>query len=226
MDLRKIATLEAGRITIDPSLRLYVPFNEGIGDVAKDYSQYGNNGVLTDVEWGIRGGVFNGTSAYVNCGSDPSLSITDAITIEAWVKPDSVTGVNEIVNDRGSTGSGTNFEFRIRGGALNLYWYNTVWRGWSSANNVCVTDKWQHVASTNTTGDPILYVNGVEKAGYWQHGDDAPMLANSNPVIIGVQVPDTAFFCGSIGDVRIYSRVLSAFEIKTMYENEQGKYEV
>jgi len=225
MDLRKIATLEAGKITIDPSLRLYIPFNEGIGDAAKDYSQYGNNGVLIDVEWGIQGGVFNGTSAYVNCGSDPSLSITDAITIEAWVKPDSVTGVNEIVNDRGDFDGETNFEFRIRDGGLNLYWYNTIWRGWSSADDVCVTDKWQHIAVTRATGNPILYVNGVEKAGYWRHGSDAPMLANINPVIIGVQIPNIAHFDGSIGEVRIYSRALSALEIKTMYENERGKYE-
>ena len=29
---------------------------------------------------------FDGVNDYVNCGNDPSLDITDAITIEAWVK--------------------------------------------------------------------------------------------------------------------------------------------
>jgi len=31
--------------------------------------------------------VFDGTNDYVNCGNDTSLDITDAITIEVWVKP-------------------------------------------------------------------------------------------------------------------------------------------
>ena len=75
---------------IDPNTRLYVPFNEGVGSVAKDYSQYGNHAQLTDVEWspdGFNGaGKFNGSSSFGNCGNDASLNTTDAITIEAWVK--------------------------------------------------------------------------------------------------------------------------------------------
>ena len=75
---------------IDPNTRLYVPFNEGVGDVAKDYSQYGNHAQLTDVEWSNEGfngaGKFNGSSSYGDCGNDVSLNITAVISIDATVK--------------------------------------------------------------------------------------------------------------------------------------------
>lgn len=67
--------------TIDQNTKLYCPFNEGIGDVAKDYSQYGNNAVLTDIKWGLGGGdntgIFNGESSYGNCGNDVSLEFNE-----------------------------------------------------------------------------------------------------------------------------------------------------
>ena len=66
--------------TIDPNMRLYVPFNEGVGAIAKDYSQYGNHAQFTDVEWSIgkggNTGVFNGTSSYCDCGNDASLNFS------------------------------------------------------------------------------------------------------------------------------------------------------
>ena len=76
--------------TIDPNTRLYVPFNEGIGNIAKDYSQYCNHAQLTDVEWspdGFNGaGKFNGTSSFGDCGGAASLDIPGFITIKALVK--------------------------------------------------------------------------------------------------------------------------------------------
>src|SRR5262245_30843672 len=38
----------------------------------------------------------NGTDAFVEIPDSPSLSITGAITLEAWINPNSVTGVHEI----------------------------------------------------------------------------------------------------------------------------------
>lgn len=77
---------------IDPNTRLYVPFNEGVGDLAKDYSQYGNHAALTDVEWspdGFNGaGKFNGSSSFGDCGNDVSLNITDAISLRVGIKFD------------------------------------------------------------------------------------------------------------------------------------------
>ena len=95
---------------IDPNTRLYVPFNEGVGDVAKDYSQYGNHAQLTDVEWspdGFNGaGKFNGSSSVGDCGNDTSLNITDAITIEAWVKSVSITTYHTVASKPSTQGVG------------------------------------------------------------------------------------------------------------------------
>ena len=72
---------------------------EEIGDTALDGSGYGNHGVIygaghTD---GIIGSAlsFNGTSDYVDCGTDESLDLQPTLTIEAWVKPDSLSETHQ-----------------------------------------------------------------------------------------------------------------------------------
>ncbi|RKY96077.1 MAG: hypothetical protein DRQ03_07885, partial [Candidatus Hydrothermota bacterium] len=58
---------------------------------AVDISKYGNNGTIHGATWTTgkfdSALKFDGTDDYVNCGNDSSLNITDAITIEVWVKP-------------------------------------------------------------------------------------------------------------------------------------------
>jgi len=69
--------------------------DDGSGTTAHDQSGNGNDGTLiNDPVWAI--GIINGAlqldgiDDYVNCGNDPSLNITDAVTLAAWVKLNSV----------------------------------------------------------------------------------------------------------------------------------------
>ncbi len=55
---------------IDPNVITYYPFNEGVGEVCKDYSQYGNNGILKNgAKWTIGEGgngiEFDGNNDYI-----------------------------------------------------------------------------------------------------------------------------------------------------------------
>ena len=43
-------------------------------------------------------GYFNGDNAYLDCGNDPSLDITGAITIEAWVKKEEFARIESILS--------------------------------------------------------------------------------------------------------------------------------
>ena len=103
--------------TIDPSLRLYVPFNEGIGSVAKDYSQYGNHAQLTDVEWtiGIGGnaGKFNRNSSLGDCGNDASLNITNQISVESWIYITELGRTQAIVSTREGTTNMKNHQYTL-----------------------------------------------------------------------------------------------------------------
>ena len=65
-------------------------FDEGSGNTVKDISENGNDGEFVgDPQW-VKGKFgealeFNGTTDYVAVPDSPSLRITDAITIVAWV---------------------------------------------------------------------------------------------------------------------------------------------
>jgi hypothetical protein len=78
--------------TLTKDFVAYWKFDEGSGAIANDLIN-GNHGTVYGASW-TAGQVddalgFNGVDDYVLCGSDSSLDITDAITIEAWVKDDS-----------------------------------------------------------------------------------------------------------------------------------------
>ena len=220
MDLTKIAAQQADNITIDPSLRLYIPFNEGVGDVAKDYSQYGNNSVLTAVEWTLLGVDFNGTSSYANCGGDSSLNNTDILTIGTWIKRGiCAESYPFIVRNAETKGVGlyldnptqqhelvAQVDFLSFGRAYPVFW------------GIVPFGIWTYYVFTFDGTDIKAYTDGNlidtnnSYAGY--------TLEYSGATHIGSK------FNGIINDVRIYNRALSALEIKTAYENERGRYEV
>ena len=71
-------------------------FNEGSGTTVTDRSGNNNTGTLSGATWTTAGKfgralVFNGTNARVTIPDAPSLRLTTAMTLEAWVKPAVVT---------------------------------------------------------------------------------------------------------------------------------------
>ena len=215
-------------VMIDPSLRLYIPFNESVGDVAKDYSQYGNNGVFTDVKWGTNGGLFNGTSAFVNCGNDPSLNITDAITIEVWVKTTQDTDREAIIS-KYQDSSNFAFIFYRRTSASN-----NVLRVQIKLDNVVsnvagttpvTKNVWHHVVFTiDASNNAMIYLDGVDDTS------GGAVISNRNnlgDLRIGETVdPYWNSIKGTIDEVMIYNRALSADEIKRKFERGKAAHDL
>jgi Concanavalin A-like lectin/glucanases superfamily len=72
-------------------------------------------------------------------------------------------------------------------------------------------NKWTHVAATSNGSTQRLYANGVQVASRSQTGSAS---ASSNPFRIGGSVIRREYFAGSIDEVRIYNRALTATEIQ------------
>src|SRR3954470_20056114 len=71
-------------------------FNEGAGATVSDVSGNANNGTITGATWtpsGKFGGAltFNGTSNLVTIAQNASLNLGTAMTLEAWVKPSTLS---------------------------------------------------------------------------------------------------------------------------------------
>ena len=198
--------------TIDSTTRLYVPFNEGVGTVAKDYSQYGNHAQLTDVEWSNKGfngaGKFNGSSAFGNCDNDPSLSITDVIMIEVWMKPD----VLDVALPIGGKGAGWHFT-RYSSNTIVFSFKDGAGAWQITLSNSIINLNWHHVIITREGAINKIYIDGVLDKTQ-TIGTSGLVSLPANTVNIGKSIADnwcgTAYFSGTIDEVRIYNQALSA----------------
>src|SRR5438128_8290987 len=71
---------------------------------------------------------------------------------------------------------------------------------------------WTHVAAAYDGSSMKLFINGVQAASRTQTG---VMTASSGPLRLGGNALFGQYFSGTLDDVRVYNRALSASEIQT-----------
>ena len=217
----------------DPELVAYYDFEEGTGTVLNNnglgfdrrgYDQEKLNGTINNGTWTESGGrwigkgalEFNGSSTYVDCGNDSSLSITDAITIEAWVKGPISATTSRIA----SKDDGTNRDWAIQivsgTGFLTFYvWRNNVIKSCGSSSCVC-DNIWHHVVCLNDGTNLQIYVDGTlsgtNTAGGTIDNDGADVAIGAT------SGGGSNRFNGTIDEVAIYSSALSEAEIMAHYK--------
>ena len=196
--------------------------DEGTGTTAYDGSDEGNDGTLIhDPKWttGKSGSAlqFDGVDDYVDCGNDESLDITDAITIEAWVKYPIIPtdGLKHKALERrydafyfGFHGSPAKWVFRILINGTNTKLETTPQP----------VDTWHHYVLTYNGSYVQSYIDGQTSLGASRSGSLDAWYDRSENFRIGSQ--GGAYpFNGTIDDVRIYNRALSAEEVRYHYNH-------
>ena len=153
----------------------------------------------------------------------------DAITLEAWVNPRSLSAGSFLyIVGKGRTGNpgfvadNQNFALRLKTptGALSFLFRSTGkdgdWHRWTSKSGVSAGDGWHHVAVTYTFGkkDSVSgYIDGEQVKGTWDMGgatDRAPIV-DDDEVRIG------AAFDGLLDEVAIHRTALTPERIKARY---------
>lgn len=170
---------------------------------------------------------FDGIDDYVTVPDSPSLNITTAITIEAWVKPikklGCAGGYTPILGKNGeqwvadgvyaltANDCADNFIAYTRYGTVATNPGNEIY---SVTTGGATENVWQHVAMTKDSSQLKIYLNGVLKQSI-----SAPLsiLTRNSPAIIGNRDGGGRALNGLIDEVRIYNRALSAAEIKKHY---------
>ena len=149
--------------------------NEGTGTTTKDATQNGNNGTLVNGPTWVDGKFgkclsFDGVNDYVNCGNNGSLNPTDAITIVAWVKYNSVSGCQEIVRKELSYAFGIGWTAK----KFRFWIYNGSWVNSGDSITSAEVGKWYYVVGTydknGGTNNLKLYVNQNLEAQSTQTG--------------------------------------------------------
>ena len=221
-----LAALDVPGIAADAAfLRVTRPFDPLLGlnawyefeNTVSDSSAYHNDGTNQGVvfESGRAGGCgsFNG-STYVRVPQSPTLKLTNAITICAWIKPWATDGLRCIVDkDYEYVG----YNLYVDSGSLHMR------IGHSSLRAGTVTNGgWQHVAGVFTGKKIRLFANGVQQG----ETDSEKMVDRADKdVYIGVWGPpngwvNSRFFNGWMDDVRIYARPLTPSEIRCLAQDE------
>jgi len=162
---------------------------------------------------------FNGSSNQIVVGDKDSLDITSAITIEAWIYPDSLANKGRIV-----TKGGEKYVLRVNNEAsamLDGYVDENGTLKHAKKSGILVTTDYQHVAMTwasSGTAQPVkLYYNGSEVTGYTlQESAASPLLTSTDPLYIGSHGTGE-YFDGRMDEVRISKVARDACWIGTTY---------
>ena len=149
----------------------------------------------------------DGSTGIVNVPHASSLDVGDNFTLEAWVK-------------RGAVSTSTNQAVASQQAKAWLLMFNPsnqlVLRDATVADVVhsttTVTDSaWHQVAVTKNGSAVHLYIDGVDRTG---SVSNQTLQNNTLPLTIG-QSSNTSWFNGTVDDVSLYRRDLSASEIQS-----------
>jgi len=160
---------------------------------------------------------FNGSSAWLNFGNSTVFNNSE-LTLSAWIKPANISGTLQII------GKELQYKTALSGSGGLYILVGSVGTGWTT--NVIypapgiVANSWAFVAMTvsSSAATAKLYVNGSMIGST----SITPItIYNTNPLLGGAytQTPGNSQFNGTMDDLRIYNRALSASEISTLYTN-------
>ena len=199
-------------------------FTEGGGSTLRDVSGHGLDGALAGTPEWVRtrdgGGMdFDGTGSDVVTIPDNSLlDITDAITLECWLKPET------LANTGGFAHKELAYMLYIATGSnLPQFYVYTPSVATATAPSIPPVGEWGHMVGTYDGTTISLYINGVLVDTTANTGSIA---TNSNDLVIGhyYYLPSTYNYNGVIGSLRVWDRSLKATEILDLYVSPWALY--
>ena len=188
----------------------YWTFDEGSGSTAADSSGNGNNGTLANFpsdnsEW-VSGTVGSGALQFGGTNQEviapcPATGIT-SYSISGWIKTSSTPilsammswGNNAYIMDDTAHGTGFTTDGAFLDGA--------------HVGTSLIDGKWHHIVGTYDGVNDSLYIDGALAA----------TATNTSTLQSGCAIGYAyTYFNGSIDDVRVYNRALSASEVTNLY---------
>jgi len=178
------------------------------------YSYNFNNRTL------LGGAQLNGSDEYFTVSDHGDFDMTSAISISFWIKPDSLTSWDRIIDKESNDGSNNNgFLVAIVNNSIlfrvNENEGNPSQDSQHEGSIDLVVGEWHHVVCTFDSSTLKIYVNNVIDTT--QAYSDA-IVANSADLYIGrYSVAASNMFDGSIKEVAIWNTALDATNIAAIY---------
>ena len=194
---------------------------------ATDGSTNDNHGTLTNGPTPTIGKIgqalnFDGTDDYVDAGDITALESSGSyFTISTWVKVVSGAVSRIIVAKKDNASLGYYF-FISAAGKLNIFFGGGSFQADATSVASINDGNWHHVVAVRNADTATLYIDGIQD-GTNTAGGTIGDLSNTIGFKIGRSDHSAGpyYFPGSIDDVRIYNRVLTAAEVLSLYN--QGR---
>jgi hypothetical protein len=202
----------------------YWRFEETSGTIVQDETANNLDGILQatptfNVVGAISSAASNKAISYPASSSSQYIAITDAanllavgdnFTLEAWIKPSTLTRGNPIIT-RNTTGGGYNL-------LLNSDNTITLRNGNTDhvKSNITIADTttWHHIVATKNGGTTKIYIDGVDRTG----SIISPQtFGNFGSARIFRGGTSTAVYTGAIDEVAVYSSALSLTRVQAHY---------
>ena len=194
-----------------------------------DSSGNGNNGTDTDITYSIangkfgQGAGFNGSTSFIDIANNPAWT---SWTFAIWLKPSSLGSMAIISKDLIGVSNRT-FSLELAAdGTMSLFSWNTtdtMYAVSSSASAVAANQQYLLTGTWDTPNNKLsMYINGVLANTPATTSGNAK--TDSTKITLGRQNTPGKYFAGSLDEVALFNRALSASEIKKWYTWSKGKY--
>jgi hypothetical protein len=214
-------------VTVSSGLVGWWPLDEGTGLVAHDISGQGNNGTWSGVPSSPNGtyyttgvigsyaGYFDGSDNELTIGTQPVYEFTGPLTVSAWVNT-VASGTILTMQNGGDNG----YNLAVNYGVIRFCVYaNTTEQCVGGGQYPLSSPAWTYFTAVFDGSNISVYANGVVVAS----SPAATPTASTGPLVFGVaQRGGYSNFIGSLDDIRIYNRALSANEISSLYNTDVG----
>jgi hypothetical protein len=205
----------------------------GTGTTWNDVSGNGNNGTLTNSPtFSNNSIVFDGIDDYVV--RNQSINTGQNFSVFAWVRPGAINVRNGIVGNGYPYTSAKGWLFATATNYGNPLILNSFFISIGSdnayrtaGNNSLVTNVWNYIGGVVTNGgqDIKLYSNGIETSYYGGTLSANTVIYDINELNIGRRYStNSESFIGSMANIQIYNRVLSAAEILQNYNAQKSRF--
>ncbi len=203
------------------------------GTTALDRSGQGNNGTLTNGPTVTKGKVGqalffddrNSTTLnnFVNVGTDSSLNTTGDMTISAWVRSNDSDGYVTIISKYivcADSNAIYNMDILPSGGGLRFILGNGS-TNFKATKTLALDNQWHHVVARVSGTTMTAFVDASPGTNVTFTG--TRQSDSTKPTILG-DIDNGIANCqggeleGSLDDVRLYNRALTAAEVKRLYQ--------
>ena len=215
---------------INTDQELWLPLTDGTGTTATDISGNSYAGTARSSQgWattllGTAADNDSLTNGGFTCGDQSGLDMYGDKSFSLWVKPNGGSATQVLFEKRSSSGGLEGYSCYVR--------YNTdstvgflADSGSStttaSSASALVTDVWSNVCVVVSGNNATIYVNGVAGTTV-TNADFAADLSNTVDFVTGYAQRDPSTqddFDGSMQNVRVWSRALTADEVWSIYSN-------